>query len=79
MYKKSNCPSYKEKFLVGVESTEWMKRTISFHVYTTDRTSSTLLGEVELKLADVSPRQPVTTWLTLTDTGQVYIHTCILH
>jgi hypothetical protein len=40
-------------------------------VYASDKYSNTLIGEAELKLCDVTPRQPVTTWLTLTDTGQV--------
>jgi hypothetical protein len=42
-----------------------------FYVYASDKYSNTLIGEAELKLCDVTPRQPVTTWLTLTDTGQV--------
>jgi hypothetical protein len=40
-------------------------------VYASDKYANTLIGEAELKLCDVTPRQPVTTWLTLTDTGQV--------
>lgn len=34
-----------------------------------------MIGEAELSLQDVgSYKQPVTTWLTLTDTGQVNIY-----
>lgn len=40
-------------------------------MYATDLLSHTLIGEGELRLNDVSLRQPVTTWVTLTDTGQV--------
>lgn len=39
-------------------------------MYATDLLSHTLIGEGELRLNDVSLRQPVTTWVTLTDTGQ---------
>lgn len=57
--------------MFALEPTDYQKRSLSFYVYATDRTSSSLLGEAELRLCDVSARQPVTTWLTLTDTGQV--------
>ncbi|KAG8279041.1 Synaptotagmin-12 [Homalodisca vitripennis] len=70
VYRKSNSPSYKERFLFALEPTEYQRRSLSFYVYATDRTSSSLLGEAELRLCDVNARQPVTTWLTLTDTGQ---------
>ena len=71
MYRKTNCPSYKEKFLFGLEASEFAKRSLTFYVYASDKYSNTLIGEAELRLCDVTPRQPVTTWLTLTDTGQV--------
>ncbi|XP_033608197.1 synaptotagmin-12 isoform X3 [Cryptotermes secundus] len=70
VYRKTNCPSYKEKFLFGLEASEFSKRSLTFYVYASDKYSNTLIGEAELKLCDVTPRQPVTTWLTLTDTGQ---------
>ncbi|XP_069677708.1 synaptotagmin-12-like isoform X2 [Periplaneta americana] len=70
VYRKTNCPSYKEKFLFGLEASEFTKRSLTFYVYASDKFSNTLIGEAELKLCDVTPRQPVTTWLTLTDTGQ---------
>lgn len=71
MYRKTNCPSYKEKFLFGLEASEFTRRSLTFYVYSSDKYSNTLIGEAELKLCDVTSRQPVTTWLTLTDTGQV--------
>jgi hypothetical protein len=71
VYRKTNCPSYKEKFLFGLEASEFAKRSLTFYVYASDMYANTLIGEAELKLCDVTPRQPVTTWLTLTDTGQV--------
>ncbi|GFG33661.1 hypothetical protein Cfor_11711 [Coptotermes formosanus] len=70
MQTRTNCPSYKEKFLFGLEASEFAKRSLNFYVYASDKYSNTLIGEAELKLCDVTPRQPVTTWLTLTDTGQ---------
>ena len=71
IYKKTNCPCYKEKFLFGLEAAEFAKRSLMFYVYASDKFSNTLIGEAELKLSDVTQRQPVTTWLTLSDTGQV--------
>jgi hypothetical protein len=71
VYRNSNSPTYKEKFVLGMETTELAKRTLMFYVYASDKLSNTLIGEAELRLCDVTVRQPVTTWLTLTDTGQV--------
>jgi hypothetical protein len=71
VYRRTNCPSYNEKFLFGLEASEFSKRSLIFYVYASDTYSNTLIGEAELKLCDVTPRQPVTTWLTLTDMGQV--------
>ncbi|KAJ9584229.1 hypothetical protein L9F63_021434 [Diploptera punctata] len=70
IYRKTNCPCYKEKFLFGLEAAEFSKRSLMFYVYASDKYSNTLIGEAELKLSDVTQRQPVTTWLTLSDTGQ---------
>lgn len=50
------------------------QRTLSFHVYCTDKNSHGLVGEAEIRLGEMSLRQPVTTWVTLTDTGQVSNH-----
>lgn len=71
IYRKSNSPSYKEKFLFGLEPGEFSTRKLTFYLYSVDKTSSTLIGEADLHLADVSPKHGVTTWVTLTDTGQV--------
>ncbi|PSN36730.1 hypothetical protein C0J52_18421 [Blattella germanica] len=72
-YRKTNCPCYKEKFLFGLEAAEFSKRSLMFYIYASDKFSNTMIGEAELKLCDVTPRQPVTTWLTLSDTNQVYM------
>lgn len=71
LYRHSNSPSYKERFLFSLNPREASQRTLCFHVYCTDRLAQTLIGEAELRLAEISLRQPVTTWVTLTDTGQV--------
>lgn len=71
VYRKSNSPSYKEKFLFGLEPTEFSKRSLTFYVYASDKMSNTLIGEADLRLCDISSKQGVTTWVTLTDTGQV--------
>lgn len=72
IYKSSNnSPSYKERFLFELYPREQSQKTLCFQIYGTDGMSHTLIGEGEIRLADVSLRQPVTTWVTLTDTGQV--------
>jgi len=71
VYKNSNSPTYKEKFVLGMETAELMRRSLMFYVYASDKQSNTLIGEAELRLSDVAMRQPVTTWLTLTDTERV--------
>ncbi|XP_050300197.1 synaptotagmin-12 [Anthonomus grandis grandis] len=70
IYRSSSSPNYKERFLFSLNPREQMQRSLCFQLYATDVTSHTLIGEGELRLADVSLRQPVTTWVTLTDTGQ---------
>lgn len=71
LYRYSNSPSYKERFLFSLHPREQSQKSFCFHVYSLDHSSHTLVGEGEIRLADVSLRQPVTTWITLTDTGQV--------
>ncbi|XP_048517528.1 synaptotagmin-12 [Dendroctonus ponderosae] len=70
VYRSTSSPSYKERFLFSLNPREQMQRALCFHLYATDLVSHTLIGEGELRLTDVSLRQPVTTWVTLTDTGQ---------
>ncbi|XP_072376409.1 synaptotagmin-12-like isoform X1 [Diabrotica undecimpunctata] len=70
VYRSSGSPSYKERFLFSMNPREQSQRILSFHVYSTDFLSHTLVGDGEIRLSDVSLRQPVTTWVTLTDTGQ---------
>ncbi|KAB0798863.1 hypothetical protein PPYR_06743 [Photinus pyralis] len=70
LYRYSNSPSYKERFSFPLRPREQSQKSLCFHVYSLDNTSHTLLGEGEIRLTDISLRQPVTTWVTLTDTGQ---------
>jgi hypothetical protein len=58
-----------------METAELMRRSLMFYVYASDKQSNTLIGEAELRLSDVTMRQPVTTWLTLTDSEQVRLNT----
>lgn len=69
--KGSNSPSYKERFLFSLYPREQSQKSLCFQVFGTDGSSHTLIGEGDIRLSDVSLRQPVTTWVTLTDTGQV--------
>lgn len=65
----TNCPSYNETFLVDIGN---LNKKLKFHIYATEKDACTLIGEAELSLQDASSyKQPVTTWLTLTDTEQV--------
>ncbi|XP_018322333.1 synaptotagmin-12 [Agrilus planipennis] len=70
IYKDSRNPSYKERFLFELHPREQCQKSLCFQVYSTSNLSHTLIGEGEFKLNDASLRQPVTTWVTLTDTGQ---------
>ncbi|XP_018579545.1 synaptotagmin-12 [Anoplophora glabripennis] len=70
VYRSTGSPSYKERFLFSLNPREQSQRLLCFHVYATDFLSHTLIGEGEIRLSDISLRQPVTTWVTLTDTGQ---------
>lgn len=71
IYRNSNSPSYQERVIFTLHPRDQMQTALLFHIYATDMNSHTLIGEGELSLADVSLRQPVTTWVTLTDTSQV--------
>lgn len=71
VYRDASSPSYKERFLFTLNPREQSQKSLSFEIYGTDRSSHTLIGEGDIRLGDVSLRQPVTTWITLTDTGQV--------
>nr|XP_024217108.1 synaptotagmin-12-like isoform X2 [Halyomorpha halys] len=64
-YRSSRSPSYKEKFLFGLEVTDFCRSSLMFHVYSVRREENVLLGEAQLLLADVPTKQPITTWLTL--------------
>ncbi|XP_074041322.1 synaptotagmin 12 isoform X2 [Leptinotarsa decemlineata] len=70
VYRSSGSPSYKERFLFSMNPREQSQRLLYFHVYATDFLTHTLVGEGEIRLSEISLRQPVTTWVTLTDTGQ---------
>lgn len=71
VYRSSNCPSYKERFQFRIYLKEQSQRSLYFHVFAMDNLSHTLIGEGEIRLGDISLRQPVTTWVTLTDSGPV--------
>lgn len=72
MHRSNKSPSYKERFLFSLNPREQSQRSLNFHVYSVDHLSHTLIGEGEFRLCDVSMRQPITTWITLTDNGQVW-------
>ncbi|KAL1116198.1 hypothetical protein AAG570_005693 [Ranatra chinensis] len=69
-YRSSNSPSYKEKFLFGLDLADFSRSWLMFHVYSVQREASTLLGEAQIMLTDVPTKQPITTWLTLADSNQ---------
>ncbi|XP_077296872.1 synaptotagmin 12 [Arctopsyche grandis] len=64
---ETNCPSYNETFIINIGKTN---KKLCFHIYNVKNDACSLIGEAELSLQDAgSYKQPVTTWLTLTDTG----------
>lgn len=69
--KRNNSPVYKERFLFGVDLHELPKRVLLFCAYCIEKHVNTLIGEVELKLADVDLANHITTWLNLVDSNQL--------
>lgn len=59
--------------MFGVDGREWGRSCLMFHVYAAHRDANTLVGEAQLLLSDVPTKQPITTWLTLADSNQVFI------
>lgn len=71
MAKRSNNPSYRERFLFALEEDEALDRSLSFYMYATDKLSNTMIGETQLKLADLDLNSSGPIELVLTDSGQV--------
>jgi len=57
--------------MFGLELSELASRSLIFYTYATDKYSNTLIGEAELKVGEMDLVEPLTTWLPLTDTGNV--------
>ncbi|MCL4153794.1 UNVERIFIED_CONTAM: hypothetical protein GTU68_011128, partial [Idotea baltica] len=68
--KRSNSPSYRERFLFALEEDEALDRSLSFYMYATDKFSNTMVGEAQIKLADLDFSSGSPVELTLTDSGQ---------
>ncbi|XP_022905777.1 synaptotagmin-12-like isoform X2 [Onthophagus taurus] len=73
-YRSAGSPCYKERFLFPLNPREQQQKTLSFQVFGAGELGHYLIGEGEIRLSDVSLRQPITTWITLTDTGQIETH-----
>ncbi|KAK4310125.1 hypothetical protein Pmani_018282 [Petrolisthes manimaculis] len=68
--RRTNNPTYRERFLFALEEEEVRVRCLAFYMYASDKFTNTLIGEVTLKLADLDLSAPASALLTLTDTGQ---------
>ncbi|KAK3856976.1 hypothetical protein Pcinc_036743 [Petrolisthes cinctipes] len=68
--RRTNNPTYRERFLFALEEEEVRERCLAFYMYASDKFTNTLIGEVTLKLTDLDLSAPASALLTLTDTGQ---------
>ncbi|XP_071516703.1 uncharacterized protein [Panulirus ornatus] len=69
--RRTNNPTYREKFLFALEEEELGQRSLAFYMYASDKFTNTLIGEAHLRLTDVDVSVPLSTVLPLTDTGQL--------
>ncbi|KAK8382632.1 hypothetical protein O3P69_015450 [Scylla paramamosain] len=68
--RRTNNPTYRERFLFALEEEELPQRCLAFYMYASDKFTNTLIGEAQLRLTDLELSTPLSTQLTLTDTGQ---------
>ncbi|GFR23781.1 synaptotagmin-12 [Trichonephila clavata] len=61
-------PEYNERFVFSAPKNTVRDRTLKCIAYTCDKSSNTLLGQVELKLANVDFRDVYIAWFPLIDT-----------
>ncbi|GFW51659.1 synaptotagmin-12 [Trichonephila clavipes] len=64
-------PEYNERFVFSAPKNTVRDRTLKCIAYTCDKSSNTLLGQVELKLANVDFRDVYTAWFPLIDTKRL--------
>lgn len=69
--RRTNSPTYRERFLFALEEEELPHRSLAFYMYASDKFTNTLIGEAHLKLTEVDLAGPFTTTVPLTDMGQV--------
>ncbi|XP_066955777.1 synaptotagmin-12-like [Macrobrachium rosenbergii] len=70
VFRRTNHPTYRERFLFALEEEELPHRSLAFYMYASDKFTNTLIGEAHLKLTEVDLAGPVSTTLPLTDMGQ---------
>ncbi|KAG8201579.1 hypothetical protein JTE90_011245 [Oedothorax gibbosus] len=70
VYRKSSSPEFKERFLFGVDENDVAHRSLLCTVFTTDKLNNTMMGETEVKLADLDLSQPFTGWFPIVDSNQ---------
>nr|XP_053626210.1 synaptotagmin-12-like [Cherax quadricarinatus] len=68
--RRTNSPSYRERFLFALEEEEPPLRALAFYMYASDKFTNTLIGEAHLRLSDVDLSTPCALVLPLTDMGQ---------
>ncbi|XP_022238779.1 synaptotagmin-6-like [Limulus polyphemus] len=62
-------PLFKERFLFGVDSRDLGQRSVLCYIFTSDKYTNTLIGEAEIKLADVDFRKPYLNWMPILDSN----------
>ncbi|XP_068202557.1 uncharacterized protein [Palaemon carinicauda] len=70
VFRRTNHPTYRERFLFALEEEELHHRSLAFYMYASDKFTNTLIGEAHLKLTEVDLTGSVSTTLPLTDMGQ---------
>ncbi|XP_042883736.1 synaptotagmin-12-like [Penaeus japonicus] len=68
--RRTNHPTYRERFLFALEEEELPHRSLAFYMYASDKFTNTLIGEAHLKLTDVDLTGPFSATVPLTDMGQ---------
>ncbi|XP_069167746.1 uncharacterized protein [Procambarus clarkii] len=68
--RRTNNPTYRERFLFALEEEEPPLRALAFYMYASDKFTNTLIGEAQLRLTDVDLSTPCALVLPLTDMGQ---------
>ncbi|XP_013782740.1 synaptotagmin-12-like isoform X4 [Limulus polyphemus] len=68
--RRTNDPVFKERFLFGVDSRDLSQRSVLCYIFTSDKYTTTLIGETEIKLTDLDFKKPYFKWLPIINSNQ---------